>query len=193
MNMKGYSIVDAFVRVADDSAGGYDEIIWEENGTDATVTAVVYLSAQTSVQIVAVYDDQNGGTAEVSSQSADLVPFDGVAALGESGDVVAYALRNPVPAGEDSAPADAAAGTEDSNLSAEENSAPADAAAGTEDSNLSAEENSAPADAAAGTEDSNLSAEENSAPVEAASDTGDSTVSPSEDAAAPTENVEAEL
>ena len=193
MNMKGYSIVDAFVRVTDDSAGGYDEITWEENGTDATVTAVVYLSAQTSVQIVAVYDDQNGGTAEVSSQSADLVPFDGVAALGESGDVVAYALRNPVPAGEDSAPADAAAGTEDSNLSAEENSAPADAAAGTEDSNLSAEENSAPADAAAGTEDSNLSAEENSAPVEAASDTGNSTVSPSEDAAAPTENVEAEL
>ena len=186
MNMKGYSIVDAFVRVADDSAGGYDEIIWEENGTDATVTAVVYLSAQTSVQIVAVYDDQNGGTAEVSSQSADLVPFDEVAALGESGDVVAYALRNPVPADEDSTPAEAAA-------DAEENSAPAEAAAGTEDSNLSTEENSAPVEAAAGTEDSNLGAEENSAPVEAAAGTGDSTVSPSEDAAAPTENVEAEL
>ena len=79
----------------------------------------------------------------MSSQSADLVPFDGVAALGESGDVVAYALRNPVPAGEDSAPADAAAGTEDSNLSAEENSAPADAAAGTGNSTVSPSEDAA--------------------------------------------------
>ena len=150
MNMKGYSIVDAFVRVADDSAGGYDEITWEENGTDATVTAVVYLSSQTSVQIVAVYDDQNGGTAEVSSQSADLVPFDEVAALGESGDVAAYALRNPSPAEEDSVPAD----TEDS--------APLDA----EDGAPGTEENSAPAEAAVDVGDSTISSS-----VDAAADT----------------------
>ena len=170
--------MDAFVRVADDSAGGYDEIIWEENGTDATVTAVVYLSAQTSVQIVAVYDDQNGGTAEVSSQSADLVPFDEVAALGEPGDVVAYAFRNPVPAEEDSVPAEAAA-------NAEEDSAPAEAAAGTEDSNLSAEENSAPADAGPDTADSAPGAAEDSVTADIASDTADSAPGANEDGVTP--------